>query len=83
MRYNLISYFEETVEKFSNKTAVIDGDKKIKFGELATKSKKLASYLIQKDIINAPIAVYLPKSIESIYSNIGITYSGNAYMKHL
>tara|TARA_R110001583_G_scaffold58103_1_gene173431 strand:+ start:6354 stop:7880 length:1527 start_codon:yes stop_codon:yes gene_type:complete len=80
MRYNLISYFEETVEKFSNKTAVIDGDKKIKFGELATKSKKLASYLIQKDIINAPIAVYLPKSIESIYSNIGITYSGNAYM---
>ncbi|GAB7086267.1 amino acid adenylation domain-containing protein [Marinifilum fragile] len=80
MRYNISSYFEETVEKFPNKIAIIDGDKEINFKDLEQNSKKLAYRIIKSEIINSPIAVYLPKSIESIYSNIGITYSGNTYM---
>jgi len=80
MKYNLISYFEETVNKYSDKIAVINGENKITFGKLAEKSKKIAANIISKNIINTPIAVYLPKSIESIYTNLGIIYSGNTYM---
>ena len=80
MKINVVEYFEETLKVASDKIAIIDKDIQISFDELSKKSKKLATYLIQKRIIKSPIAVFLPKSIESILSNIAITYSGNIYM---
>ena len=38
---NVIEYFIETVENNSNKTAVIEGEKKITFADLSLKSKIL------------------------------------------
>lgn len=81
MNINLIEYLEQTVVRESQKTAVIEGDKKVSFSELTYKSKALASSIILRNgCINKPIAVYLPKSIESVYTDIAITYSGNIYM---
>lgn len=80
MKINIVEYLEETLKVASDKIAIIDKDRQISFGELSKKSKKIATHLIQKRIIKSPIAVFLPKSIESILSNIAITYSGNIYM---
>lgn len=80
MKVNIIEYLESTLKIASNKIAVIDKDRQISFGELSKKSKKVATHLIQQKIIKSPIAVFLPKSIESILSNIAITYSGNIYI---
>ena len=81
MVINIIEYFERNLPVQANKIAVIDNDKTIDFNTLAAQSKKLASILIEKkDVFNKPIAVFLPKSIESVISNLGITYSGNIYM---
>jgi len=81
MKINLIENFEETVQQFSTKIAVIDGAKCITFDDLAQNSKILAGNLINvNNTLNKPIAVYLPKSIESVYSDLAITYSGNIYM---
>ena len=78
---NVIEYFIETVENNSNKTAVIEGEKKITFADLSLKSKILAQYIIKTvNDVNKPIAVFLPKTIESVISNIAITFSGNIYM---
>jgi len=78
---NIIEYFEKNLPVQANKIAIIDNDRTIDFNTLAAQSKKLASILIEKrNIFNKPIAVFLPKSIESVVSNLGITYSGNIYM---
>jgi amino acid adenylation domain-containing protein len=80
MIFNLTAYFEKTVALNQEKVAVIDKERTILFPELDNKSKVLAVHLINKGIFRSTIAVYLPKSIESIYSNLGIMYSGNSYM---
>ncbi len=81
MKVNLIEFFEETIQKYPSKTAIIDGERTISFRELAKKAKLLANIIVKTtDFTNKPIAVFMPKSIEAIYSDLGITFSGNAYM---
>lgn len=80
MKINVLEYLKETVKKFPTKTAVIDNNETISFEDLNKKAKILASFIAKQNIIRKPIAVYLPKSIYSVISDIAITYSGNAYM---
>lgn len=81
MKINLIELFEETVQKYPQKVAVIDKDREITFSDLRKKAILLAQKLIDgDDARNKPVAVFLDKSIESVYSDLGIIYSGNFYM---
>lgn len=82
MKLNLSEYFDETVEKVGAKTAVVDGERRVTFEELGERSRKLSRVI--HDTVNGatrrPVAVFLPKSAESILSDIAVIYSGNAYM---
>lgn len=82
MKKNLLEYFEETLAKKPEKTAVIDGERTITFLELSQQSKSIAVRLrrLCSGEVRRPIGVFLPKSIESVVSDLGIVYSGNAYM---
>lgn len=80
MQINVLEYLEKTVEKSPKKIAVIEGEKNINFQDLVDKSKKIANFIIAKNFISLPIAVYLPKTVDSVVTDIAITYSGNAYM---
>jgi len=78
---NIIEYFNETVKNKGTKIAVVEGEKKITFMELDRKSKILSSSIIDcVNDSNKPIAVFLPKTINSVISDIAITNSGNIYM---
>jgi len=79
---NVLEYFAKILEEVPEKTAVIDGERKITFAGLSERALALAALLRQSHNgqIRRPVAVYLPKSIESIVSDLGIIYSGNAYM---
>lgn len=81
MKINLLEFLEETVDKYKDKTAVVEGENEITFGELNLKSDLLAKTI--HDFIgrsNAPIAVFLPKNINAVISDIAIAKSGNAFM---
>lgn len=81
MRINLIEYFLETVKKYPERTAVIEGEKKITFSDLRQQALALSNIMVKgNDTINQPIAVFLPKSIDTVIANTAITYSGNIYM---
>ena len=81
MKINLIELFEETADKYPHKIAVIDKDKDITFCGLRNKAMTLAQKIINGGIgQNKPVAVFLDKSIESVFANLGIIYSGNFYM---
>ncbi len=80
-RINLIECFEETVNFHRDKVAVWEGTQSITFRLLKEKALCIAQTIINnKDIVSSPIAVFLPKSIKTVISNLGITYSGNPYM---
>ena len=78
MKINLIEYFEETAEACPEHTAVIDGERRISFEELRAKSRAVGEHIVRRcGCKNRPVALYLPKSVESVCADIGITYSGN------
>jgi amino acid adenylation domain-containing protein len=80
MRINLIEYFETTVDLFFDKTAVSDGASQLSFKELKQRAQQLASYIsTEQQLINSPIAVFLPKNNDAIVSFIATLYSGNCY----
>lgn len=79
---NILEYFEKTVEEHGDKVAVIDGERQITFNELAKQAQAVGTAIneISSGQVNSPIGIFLPKSIESIVADIGILYSGNAFM---
>lgn len=82
MKINILEYFEETVQKNRNKTAIIDGERKTTFWELEKQTKKLSQIISEniKNAIRCPVAVFLPKCTECILADLAVVYSGNAYM---
>lgn len=79
---NILEYFEQTVANRPDKAAVIDEERKITFLKLSQQAKSLAFQIhgIYHAQIRRPVAVFLKKSIESVVADLGIVYSGNAYM---
>lgn len=80
MKINLIEYFESTVNLFPEKIALVDSNSELGFKELRLRAKHVAAHIsLKSEIINRPIAVYLPKSNEAIVSFLATLYSGNCY----
>ena len=79
---HLIPYFEQTVQQHAEKIAVHDNDRAISFASLRAHSLRFAADIHGQ--LNGKtqkiIAVFLPKCIELVVANLGILYSGNAYM---
>ncbi len=81
MKHTVIEYLIHTIARYGDKSAIIDGEKQLTFRELSTNSKKIGYYLhLNYKIVGKPVAVVLPKSMESILAFMGILYSGNFYV---
>ena len=81
MKINLIEYFIETTNRFPNRTAVVDGESQITFGELDLRARQLAKKIVDAcGCKNRPVAMFMPKCIEAVQTDLAITYSGNTYM---
>jgi amino acid adenylation domain-containing protein len=81
MRGNVITYLEGGgAARFRERVAIIDGDHSYTFAELEANSKRCATLLLRRhDAVNQPVAVFLPKSANTVFADLGIAYSGNAY----
>ena len=81
MKINLIEYFVETVARHGERTALVDGDRRVSFKELDARSRQLAQEIINTcQCKNKPVAMFMPKCVEAAVTDLAITYSGNAYM---
>lgn len=81
MQTNVLEYFEQgALAKCPDKVAVVDHDRSYTFTEVERYSKNCAALILQRSAeYNQPIAVFLPKSPETIVADLGILYSGNCY----
>lgn len=82
MMINLLESFDETVEGSKEKIAVKHNDDSITFRELRDRAQSIATLLISavEAVTNKPIAVFLPKEINTVIADIGIMYSSNPFM---
>ncbi|HEY7535385.1 MAG TPA: class I adenylate-forming enzyme family protein [Thermodesulfobacteriota bacterium] len=69
--------FSSTLNKYENKTAVVDIDRRVTYGTLGFMVRSLASFLISKGIRHGDrVAILLPNSIEFITSFFSIASLG-------
>lgn len=82
MIINLTEYLERTVKEFPDRIAVVEGDQTVNFTQLYDRAWGLAQIISDKlgNSNNNLVAVFLPKSVNSIEADIAISLSGNFYM---
>lgn len=80
MKKNVLEYFEHTLLQYRYKTAIKDEHRELTFGVWEQCSKRLSlSIRRRSQDMKKPIAVFLPKSADSLVAFMGILYSGNIY----
>lgn len=78
MDINCLSFLEKTAEKFPDKIAVSCKNKCLTFNQLKIYSKYL-SRVIPSNKRNSPVAIFLPKSCDTLVAFTAVLYSGNFY----
>ncbi|MGA2243179.1 MAG: amino acid adenylation domain-containing protein [Verrucomicrobiota bacterium] len=81
MQINVLEYLEKgPLLKCRDKLAIRDLSRGVTFGELERFAKNCATLILKKTtVVNQPVAVFLPKSIEAIIADLGVLYTGNCY----
>ena len=81
MQVNILEYLNATAARWPEKTAVVDRRGTLTFAALRRRAIAVANALVQRqDVLRRPIAIYLPKSQDSVVALAGILYSGNFYV---
>ena len=76
--YNVIDYLENSSNKYPDKIAIIEEDKKINYKDLNNYSKMGGTYFIDNDI-NGLILVFMDKGIDTLITFFSSIYSNNCY----
>lgn len=79
MQKSVLKYLDDAADKFPDKIAFDDEKKSITFEQLRDKSYSIATELEALHKNCMPIAVFLPKGVDSIVAFMGIVRSGNFY----
>lgn len=76
---NITVWLDETAEKYPNKVAFSDENKKVTFKELRNDALFLARKITEKELFKNPIAVMIEKSVDTLIAFMAVAYSGNFY----
>ena len=79
MLNNVAAWLEQTAGKYPEKTAFSDERKSVTYRELSAQAKAAAVQIIRLGIFKKPVAVFLPKVVDTIISFMAAAYSGNFY----
>ena len=81
MKSNVTQYLEAAVDRHPNKVAFESRHRSITFRNVQDEAKNIAANIqrLTSNKVNSPVAVYLPKSVDSIVCFIAAAYSGNFY----
>lgn len=79
---SVLRQIKRTIDKYPANIALDDDENSVTYAELNEKMSASATYIINKfgGAVNRPVAVYLPKSVFSVISFMGILASANIYV---
>ncbi|MBR1857001.1 MAG: amino acid adenylation domain-containing protein [Oribacterium sp.] len=76
---NVLEYLEASEKTFPGKTAYMDKNGNITFGDLGDRARRLGSFLARKSVKGKPVAVFMEKSVNMILGFLGTVYAGGFY----
>ncbi|MDP4181573.1 MAG: amino acid adenylation domain-containing protein [Bacillota bacterium] len=80
-KFLLQHLLKDSVQKYPDRIAIIEGERRITYRELDKNSTLLANMLIKMGLLEKEVvAVYINKSIESIVAFLGVLKAGGAYI---
>ena len=68
---NVMYYLQQSAEKFGDKVAVIDEDRQCTYQGLRHISCNVAAYLMNRNIKNKPVIVFMDKGLDTLYAFFG------------
>lgn len=72
---------EQTAERFADRTAVVEGERRINYRELNERANQLAAWLLDRNVrANDIVGVFAERSVEMIIALLGILKAGAAYL---
>ena len=77
---NILELLELNAKKYENKTAFVDENESLTYGELLDASRRIGTALAVLSKHNSPIAIYFDKSVRTVAAMLGVVYSGNFYV---
>lgn len=80
MQKSILSYLENSTEKFGTKTACADENTSYTFAELNEKAKRVGSALVGKIVPRDPVPVFMDKSCSALAAFMGAAYAGCFYV---
>lgn len=76
---NITVWLDKTTERFPDKVAFADENRKVTFKELRNEAISLAGKIIERNLFKRPIAVMIEKSVGTLIAFMAVAYSGNFY----
>ena len=80
MKKNILSYLEETTLNFPSKIIFADNVREITYENFLKEAKMVGTSLLENNIENNPIVIFIDKTVNCLSSMFGIVYSGNFYV---
>lgn len=80
MQNNVLDYLYDIVKTHPNKLAYSNGEFGLTFNEVLLHSRKVATFLNNRDIYGEPVLVFMDKHPKMITAFFGIIMSGNYYI---
>ena len=66
MKKSIVNYLEENNKKFGEKIVFSEYEKSISYNEFTIQSKKVASSIINMNLYNKPIIIFIDKTINAL-----------------
>lgn len=79
MKYLTTDYLDRAARLYRDKTAVVDVDGRITYGELIGRAKEIATFLLGQGSCYESVIIYAPKSVITTCALWGIAYAGCYY----
>lgn len=77
---NILKFFEETVQRFPQKTAIAYKEISYSFSELSHQAKCLAERILQAGQTGKPVGVFVNRGADTAVLFLAVLYSGNYYI---
>ena len=82
MKESVLCLLNESANKFPQKIAFVDIDRKVTYSDFVSEAKKIGTFIAinyAKGLRNRPVAVIIDRNIDTLTAFFGIIFSGNFY----
>lgn len=79
MKKSIVDYLEKNRKKYGDKIIFSERDKGISYNDFVIESKSIATSILDLNLYNKPIIIFIDKTINALVSMFGVTYSANFY----